>query len=184
MNKGDAMIRHSQFGSYLAAAIALCFALTSACAAQEMHPAARTSPAFDQLKSLAGEWEGKGDTAASAKVKVTYQVISAGSTVMEHLQPVNEPDMLTMYTLDGDRIVVTHYCSAGNQPTMQTAPLTSATGKYDFSFARLAGAQSPDEGHMQSLTLNITDKNHLTQVWTFTDHGKSQTETINLIRKS
>jgi hypothetical protein len=151
-------------------------------AAQEMHSAARSTPAFDQLKSLAGDWEGKGSTGAA--VKVTYQVVSNGTTVMEHLQPANEPDMLTMYTLDGDRLIVTHYCSAGNQPTMQTAALNSATGKYDFTFVRLGGAKSPDEGHMHSLTLNIADKNHLTQVWTFTDHGKSQSETITLIRKS
>jgi hypothetical protein len=156
--------------------------LVYAVRAQEMKPATRSTPAFDQLKSLAGDWEGKGSTGAA--IKVTYQVVSNGSTVMEHLQPANEPDMLTMYTLDGDRLTVTHYCSAGNQPTMQTTPLTSASGKYDFTFVHLGGAKSPEEGHMHSLTLTLADKNHLTQVWTFTDHGKSQTETINLTRKS
>jgi hypothetical protein len=168
--------------SHLLATLAVCFPLVFVLAAQETHPAAHTTPAFDQLKSLAGEWEGKGNTGVATKV--TYQVVSNGSTIMERLQPANEPEMITMYTLDGDRVVVTHYCSAGNQPTMQTAPLTSATGKYDFTFAHLGGAKSPDEGHMQSLTLTVTDKNHLTQIWTFTDHGKSQTETITLTRKS
>jgi hypothetical protein len=172
----------SWFRSRLIWSLSLAFVLACVLAAQEMHPAARTTPAFDQLKSLAGEWQGK--TPAGAPVKVTYQVVSNGSTVMEHLQPANEPDMVTMYTLDGDRLVVTHYCSAGNQPSMQTAPLTSASGKYDFTLAHLGGAKSPEEGHMQSLSLTIADKDHLTQVWTFADHGKTQTETFNYTRKS
>ena len=90
--------------------------------------------------------------------------------------------MITMYSLDGDRIVVTHYCSAGNQPTMQTVPLSSATGKYDFSFVRVAGTNSPGEGHMVALSLSIPDKDHLTQVWTFQDHGKSMSSTFTYFR--
>jgi len=172
----------SWFRSRLIFPLSLALVLAGVLAAQEMHPTARTTPAFDQLKSLAGEWEGK--TSAGAPVKITYQVVSNGSTVMERLQPSNEPDMITMYTLDGDRLIVTHYCSAGNQPSMQTAPLSSASGKYDFTLAHLGGAKSPDEGHMQSLSLTITDKDHLRQVWTFADHGKTQTESFNYTRKS
>ena len=149
---------------------------------QEMHPAARTTPAFDQLKSLAGRWEGT--TQDGKKGQVSYELISDGSVVMERLSPGNEPDMITMYSLEGDRILVTHYCSAGNQPTMQTAPSPAANGKLDFTFLRLAGAKSPDEGRMVSLTVTIPDKNHLNQVWTFDDHGKTMTENLAFTRKS
>jgi hypothetical protein len=148
--------------------------------AQEMHPPARSTPAFDQLKSLAGNWEGK--NSSGTPVKLTYTVVSNGSVVMEHLQSMKESEMITMYTLDGDRIVVTHYCSAGNQPTMQTAPSPAASGKYDFSFVRVSGTKTPDEGHMAALTLSIADKDHLTQTWTFDDHGKSMVDTLTYTR--
>jgi len=148
--------------------------------AQEMHSGGRSTPAFDQLKSLAGEWEGK--AASGGATKVTYKVVSNGSVVMEQLQPAKEAEMITMYTLDGDRIVVTHYCSAGNQPTMQTGPVSAATGKYDFSFVRVSGTKTPDEGHMAALTLSITDKDHITQKWTFEDHGKSMVESFSYTR--
>jgi len=161
-------------------ALSLCLFLSAVLVAQEMHPPARTTPAFDQLKSLAGDWTGKDNS--SMPVKVTYQVISNGSVVMEHLQPGKEPEMVTMYSLEGDRIVVTHYCSAGNQPTMQTAPLTGATGKYDFTFVRLGGAKSLDEGHMVALSVSIPDKDHLSQTWTFLDNGKSMSETFSYTR--
>lgn len=161
-------------------ALSLCVVLCTALAAQEMHHAMRTSPAFDQLKSLAGEWENK--HSSGAVTKLTYKVVSNGSVLMEHMMPSTESEMITMYSLDGDRIVVTHYCSAGNQPTMQTAPLTSANGKYDFSFVRASGMNSPDDGHMAALSLSITDKDHITQVWTYQDHGKSMSDTFTFTR--
>jgi len=160
--------------------LSLCLFL-SPLAAQEMHPATPPSPAFDQLKSLAGEWEGKAHSGAPA-TKVTYTVVSNGSVVMEHLLPAKESEMITMYSVEGDRIVVTHYCAMGNQPTMQTDPLKGAIGKYDFKFVRLGGAKSPDEPHMATLTLTILDNDHISQVWTFDDHGKSMTDTFTYTR--
>jgi hypothetical protein len=148
--------------------------------AQEMHPAARSTPAFDQLKSLAGEWEGK--SSSGEPIKVVYKVVSNGSAVMEQSQPAKEHEMITMYTLDGDRIIVTHYCSAGNQPTMQSAPSPAANGKYDFTFVRVTGTKTPDEGHMTSLSLSLPDKNHLNETWTYANQGQSMVENITLTR--
>ncbi|MGA2300402.1 MAG: hypothetical protein ABSG77_06880 [Candidatus Acidiferrum sp.] len=159
----------------------LCLSLCVFVAAQEMHAPARTTPAFDQLKSLAGDWEGT--NTHGSKVNLTYQVVSNGSVLMERLKSADESEMITMYSLDGDHIVVTHYCSAGNQPTMQTPVATAATGKYDFSFVRVSGTKTPDEGHMVTLSLTLPDKNHLTQVWTFDDHGKSMVDTFTYTRK-
>ncbi|HKI11341.1 MAG TPA: hypothetical protein VKA02_04450 [Candidatus Acidoferrum sp.] len=150
-------------------------------AAQEMHPSARSTPAFDQLKSLAGEWERT--SSQGSKVSLTYQVVSNGSVLMERLKSGDMSEMITMYSLDGDHIVATHYCSAGNQPTMQTATATAATGKYDFSFVRVSGTKTPDEGHMVALSLTMPDSNHLTQMWTYEDHGKSMADTFTFTRK-
>jgi hypothetical protein len=146
----------------------------------QMPPPAASTPAFDQLKSLAGTWEGK--RSADRSTMLTYEVVSNGSVVMERLKPTHEAEMVTMYSLDGGRIVVTHYCSMGNQPTMQTAPLAAATGKYDFHFVRIAGTKTPEEGHMTDLTLSLPDKDHLTQTWTFLEKGKSESETFNFTR--
>jgi hypothetical protein len=150
-------------------------------AAQEMHPSGRSTPAFDQLKSLAGEWERT--STQGSKVSLTYQVVSNGSVLMERLKSGDMSEMITMYSLDGDHIVATHYCSAGNQPTMQTPTAEAATGKYDFSFVRVSGTKTPDEGHMVALSLTMPDKDHLTQVWTYEDHGKSMVDTFTFTRK-
>jgi hypothetical protein len=161
--------------------IAFGLLLSGNLAAQMSPPAAASNPAFDQLKSLAGSWEGKNSKGA---VKISYEVVSNGSVVMERMHPADESEMITMYSLEGGRLVVTHYCSMGNQPTMQTAPLSAATGKYDFHFVRVAGTKSPDEGHMANLVLSLPDKDHLIQTWTFDDHGKLNTETFTYTRKT
>jgi len=150
-------------------------------AAQEMPPPARSTPAFDQLKSLAGEWEKT--NSQGSKVSLSYQVVSNGSVLMERLKSGDMSEMITMYSLDGDHILATHYCSAGNQPTMQTPTAAAATGKYDFSFVRVSGTKTPDEGHMVALSLILPDKDHLTQVWTFDDHGKLLADTFAFTRK-
>jgi hypothetical protein len=156
--------------------------VSAARANAQMHPAGHTTPAFDQLKSLAGEWDGK-DTAGKL-VSVKYKVISNGSVLMEWLQPVNEPEMVTMYSLDGVHIVAQHYCSAGNQPVMQTPAADAATGKYEFSFVRVSGTTAPDEKHMMGLSVSMPDKDHLIQVWTFGDQGKTASHTLTFTRKS
>jgi hypothetical protein len=50
---------------------------------------------------------------------VSYQLISGGAAIMERIMPPNEPSMVSIYHLDGDKLMMTHYCSAGNQPRMQ-----------------------------------------------------------------
>ena len=49
-------------------ALSLCLFLSAVLVAQEMHPPARTTPAFDQLKSLAGDWTGKDNSSMPVKV--------------------------------------------------------------------------------------------------------------------
>ena len=72
---------------------------------------------FKNLKMLEGEWEGTNP--AGIPVTVTYEVYSGGSAIMEKLQPQGEASMITVYHMDDGNLMMTHYCSAGNQPRMK-----------------------------------------------------------------
>ncbi len=148
--------------------------------AHPTHSEFRSNPALEQFKSLAGEWEGK-DTGGKA-FSVSYELLASG-VVMERLQPVGQPGMLTMYSLDGDHIVAIHFCSAGNQPVLKTGQLNTATGKYDFTIERVYGLNKPDELHIVELLVTFTDIDHVTQSWTNLNHGKRSTNTITFVRK-
>ena len=79
--------------------------------------ASKNQPEFDKIKSLAGSWEGKGPDGGS--VYLNYKVVSGGTAVMESITEGPGNQMLTLYYLDGDHLMMTHYCSAGNQPRMR-----------------------------------------------------------------
>lgn len=150
--------------------------------AQEMSKP-KTNAGFDQLKSLAGEWEGT--NGEGKPVHVVYEVASNGSALMERLHPTVEAEMVTMYSSDGDRLAMTHYCNSGNQPQMRTTPLSGASQKFTFDFVRATNLASPSAGHMGKLVVTIQDHNHFTQEWTWMEGGKpAHTEVFHFTRKS
>ncbi|HYN15602.1 MAG TPA: hypothetical protein VES66_07425 [Terriglobales bacterium] len=141
--------------------------------------AAPDTPAshFDQLKRLAGTWEGK--TADGKPVSISLQVVSDGSAVMQLDQGEN---MVTMYHPDNGRLLMTHYCSAHNQPRMQ-AEVSPDGKRFTFNFLDATNLATPDAGHMQRMVLTIEDANHMTQQWFFLAGTKEQTETFKFTRK-
>ena len=136
---------------------------------------------FDQLKSLAGNWEGK--NSLGEPLQVSFKVTSGGSAVMSEIAGHGSDNMITMFHLDGsDKLVLTHYCGAGNQPRMQAS--ASPDGKtITFNFLDATNLASADAGHMHRVAITVLDANHHTEEWSFADHGKEMKEMFDLRRK-
>jgi len=81
--------------------------------------------------------------------------------------------MITMFSVDGDHLIATHYCSAKNQPQMITPAIADAQKPLVFSLARVTGLKSPGDWHNTGLTVIQEDNDHLTQEWTYQSKGKS-----------
>ena len=91
-------------------------------------------------------------------------------------------NMITMFHLDGERLLMTHYCGAGNQPRMVAS--ASPDGKtFTFSFLDATNLATPDAPHMNHLVISMPDANHHTEEWVFSDHGKEMKEVFDLRRK-
>ena len=158
------------------ARIAITLLLVLATSAAFAASAAQKS--FEELKSLDGSWEGKAPDGQT--VQVAYRVTGNGSAVMSEIK--GHADMISMFNLDGDRLLMTHYCGAGNQPRMVAS--TSPDGKtLTFDFLDATNLASPDDGHMTRLVLSMTDANHHTEEWIYSDHGKQEKEVFELWRK-
>lgn len=156
-------------------AIALLLLLTATAAVAESD----AQKSFDQLKLLVGSWEGK--NSQGEPVQILYRVTSGGSALMSEIVGHGE-DMITMFHLDGSRLLMTHYCAAGNQPRMQAA--SSPDGKtVSFDFLDATNLDSPQAGHMHHVVISMLDGNHHTEEWRFTDHGKEMKEAFDLWRK-
>jgi hypothetical protein len=135
--------------------------------------------AFASIKSLPGTWNG---TTSQGPVEVTFKTVSGGSAVMSEI--LGHEDMISMISLNGpDKLLMTHYCSIGNQPRMQAS--VSPDGKIiTFNFLDATNLATPDAGHMQKMILTIVDNNHHTEEWVYADHGQEHKELFDLHRKS
>lgn len=126
---------------------------------------------FDQLKALAGSWEGRVTTVPThpeidgKTMQVTLRVTSMGNALLHEMTGAGRPDdPITMLYLDGDRLLLTHYCDAGNRPRMTGK--TSPDGKtVDFEFLDDTG--NMQYGHMHHAMFTPIDANHHTEEWTF-----------------
>ena len=143
---------------------------------------AKSVVAFRQLSALVGEWEGKQDT---VPIKVTYTLTGDGSALMEYMKPGDSPTeaMITMFTVDGDHLIATHYCAAGNQPQMVTGVPGTLERGVTFSLVRVTGMKTPGDFHNTGLTVIQDDKDHITQRWTYSYKGKVGTNVFHYARK-
>jgi hypothetical protein len=140
--------------------------------------ASDSQSSFEKLKALQGNWSGK---AMNRDIQVSFRVTSGGSAVMSEIQ--GDEDMITMFNLDGDRLMMTHYCGAGNQPRM--VGTMSPDGKsIRFDFLDATNVLPSQPGHMQRLTITMLDNDHHTETWEFMNNdGKiAQHETFDLKR--
>jgi len=150
-------------------------------AGSAMAPMSKTLPDFETMKSLVGEWQGKAADGTSAKV--SYTLVSDNSALEEKLVLGNESEMVTMYHLDGDRLMMTHYCSAHNQPRMRSEQASAEAKNIIFNLVDVTNLASPDAGHMKKLALTFVDQDHFTQEWTWTEKGKDGTVVVRFERK-
>lgn len=156
----------------IAAVLVVALAATAALAQSD------AQKSFTQLKSLAGSWEGK--SSDGKPLLVSFRETAGGSALMSEIQ--GDHGMISMINMDGpNKLLMTHYCAAGNEPRMQAS--VSPDGK-TITFTFFDGTNiAPGAGHMQSMVLTMLDDNHHAEDWTFVDHGKEMKEFFDLHRK-
>lgn len=120
-----------------------------------------SNPHFEKLSKLAGTW-----VAADENGRPTDQVVSvikltaAGSAVHETLFPGQDHEMVSVYTTDGDDLIMTHYCMLGNQPRMKADPKSTAN-EIRFVFTGGSNLDVQKDKHMHGATLKIVDADHI-----------------------
>ena len=120
--------------------------------------------AFEKMKTLAGSWQG---TVMNIPINFTIRAVSSGTAILHEGDtsakgpPKHE---ITMFYLEGDRLLATHYCDAGNRARWEGK--ASADGKaIDFSFLDVAGPTRG--GYLKDMVITITDADHHIVAFTF-----------------
>ena len=128
------------------------------------------SQAFVKLKGLVGQWEATTD---KGKVSSSYELTANGTVLLEKTKVPNMEEMVTVYHLDGKKLVLTHYCMVGNQPHMQAEAFDPASQQIRFDFAGAGNLASPNDGHMHTAVFKFVGPDAFNTDWTFFKEGKA-----------
>jgi hypothetical protein len=142
--------------------------------AKKEDSAAKSTPAraaFERIKALAGDWNSKSTKGWTEKE--SYQVIAGGSVVM-HLSYGAHPGewMATMFHMDGEHLMLTHYCIARNQPRLRATDFAEDGKKVTFTFLDGTNLASRDKGHMDKHVIMFDGSDSMRSRWTWYQDGK------------
>jgi hypothetical protein len=158
-----------------------CFLFANAAGAGDEN-SART--AFDRFKKMEGAWIGK--STKGWEEKISYRTIAGESAVAETSFDAHPNEtMLTLFYMDQDRLMLTHYCAARNQPRLVASSFDTDGKGVTFTFLDATNLPSRDKGHMDKAVFRFVDENHMVTRWTWYENGKEQwLEEIQLERQS
>ncbi|MCU1245189.1 MAG: hypothetical protein JWN02_1099 [Acidobacteria bacterium] len=147
-----------------AAAMLLLVAVGAHAGTEGNHPVS-AADAFARLKSLDGKWQANLMTPDGPIIAVEYRTTAGGNAVMETLFTGDPHEMVTMYTVDGKELVATHYCSAGNQPTMRLDLVKSTPDQLVFDFVRVSGQHAHDAPHIHDGSIRFMSADKVEARW-------------------
>lgn len=132
---------------------------------------------FEMLKGMEGNWVGKNNQ--GQPLEISFRMTAGGSALMSEIHGHGPENMITMFHMDGDRLIMTHYCGAGNQPRMNVVSADAKSVSFEFFDGTNIG---PGAGHMQHVTFTQPDADHHTEEWVFLDHGKEMRQQFSMER--
>ena len=144
---------------------------TSPEASSEPRPA--PAAAFERFKQLTGTWIGR--STKGWEDEVAIDVIAGGSVVRSSSFNAHPGEtMLTLFHMDGGRLMLAHYCVAQNQPRMVASRFEDGGRKVVFDFLDATNLRRPGAGHMHSSVFEFRDADHFTSRWTWFQDGSER----------
>lgn len=137
---------------------------------------ADSASAFNVFKGLEGNWAIRsGDKLLN--IQMTYGLGSKGSIVMEQFG--NE---LSVFYRDGQHLLMTHFCNAGNQPRLRLKD-NGVPGIFEFERFDITNAsENSTAAHVERIVYKIIDERHLDLEIVWTKGNSEESEKYKLTR--
>lgn len=147
---------------------------------------AQSAMAF--LTTLTGEWVAGGAehehgsaTAANAGAR-SFKTKAAGSAVVQTTRAGTPGEMETIFHMDGDQLLLTHYCALQNAPVLRFVK-SDKPGELKFVFQGGTNFDPKMDAHFHEGTYQIKDKDTLEQHFTVFSNGKPNPEGVTILHR-
>jgi hypothetical protein len=168
------LMKPTAFALFIALPVAAAVGPNTA-ADNDTAPASPARATFDRLATLTGTWTGRSTKGWVETVEL--RVIAGGSVLLEtsrfHDDPEGKNAMASTYQMDGEALLLTHYCEAGNAPRLVASGFADGGKSVTFTFRDGVNLPTRDRGHMDSMILHFEDDRHFDTRWTWYRDGKS-----------
>jgi hypothetical protein len=133
--------------------------------------------AFEAIKGLEGTWVGESSmvrdgqdqpSGATSPAKIIFKTIANGSSVTATFAESTPNEMVSLFHQDGkDKLIHTHYCAIGNQPSMlfEQSP---EPGTIKFLYFAGTNMDVDKDPHVHNTKFRIVDKDTIeteTDLW-------------------
>ena len=157
-----------------ATAVALLAVVLAAAAPPAAAAGADAHAAFDTLKGLAGHWTEKAGTAMTSEV--VYAWSPAVRWSWSACYPGTDYEMISMYHMDGDDLVMVHYCESGNQPRLEL--VSTADGVLTFDFVGGSNVDPAQDAHIHGARIRLAEDGTLHEAWIGYAGGEKKDEMV------
>lgn len=136
--------------------------------------------AFNEMKSLVGIWHKEG--AENSNFLVSFELIANNSVLVETWLRKGKKHSFTMYHLDNEKLMATHYCPQGNQPRLVLTE-SSTINNLNFSFLDATNLIDLADSHQHSLGFEFSkDLNKILRRESYISEGTEDISELPLVR--
>ena len=128
---------------------------------------------FRQLGSLVGTWTGPPRNGSAHTV--SYRFTASGSVLVETWTLGSGRESMTLYALDDDRLLATHYCPQGNQPRLEYFGVDE-NGRRQFKFRDGTNLHAKGHSHQQAFWIKLHDDKTFERGETYVDNDAALSE--------
>ena len=144
---------------------------------------AQTADPFEQMKSLAGEWQA--DLPGYGQILDSIRLVSKGTAVEETLGTPSDNEV-SLYTRDGKRLLLTHFCALtpdGHVARLETGALQGSPGRLEFTLVSVSNLHDRAAPHMRRVLITFLDRDHFSEKWTKTEKGADTVFDLSFSRR-
>lgn len=141
--------------------------------------------AFQYIKTLAGAWDrvgGPGHEHGTGSSVISFKISAAGSIVTETYNAGQPNEMISVYHMDGDTLLMTHYCALQNAPVMKFEK-TGKPGEIKLAFFGGTNFDPKVDAHAHEGTIEVKGQDKFEMTSIGYAGGKPQTPAVSVLTR-